>query len=187
MSQTDEEIAARVQRGDTEQFGMLVTRFEAKISRYARKFLRTAEDREDLVQEVFLKAFINIQSFDTSRRFSPWLYRIAHNEFVNAIRKSSRQPFQLFDFDTFFPELSAKETADGDTNRFEISREMETCLAELPVKYREPIVLYHFEELHYDVIAEILHIPISTVGVRLNRGKQRLKDIYETNFGKNHD
>ena len=183
MPPTDESIAAQVQQGDTEAFGVLVSRFEAKISRYARKFLRVSEDREDLVQEVFLKAFVNIKSFDTSRKFSPWLYRIAHNEFVNALKKGSRQPFQLFDFDTVLPHLAAPETADKDAERREISKEMETCLSELDIKYREPLVLYYLEELSYETIAEVLHIPISTVGVRMRRGKHRLKEIYEATFG----
>jgi len=61
---------------------------------------------------------------------------------------------------------------------------MEACLTELSDKYREPLVLYHFEELPYDAIAEILHIPISTVGVRIKRGKERLRVLYEAKFGK---
>ncbi len=60
---TDEEIAERVQRGDTELFGILVERYGDKLSRYARKFLSRREDIEDLVQEVFIKAYTNIQSF----------------------------------------------------------------------------------------------------------------------------
>lgn len=187
MSETDEALAIRVQQSDTEAFGELVKRFEEKISRYARKFLRVAEDREDIVQDVFLKAFINIKSFDAHRKFSPWLYRIAHNEFVNALRKGSRQPFQLFDFDTFLPHLAADETADGDTRRLEISREMESCLAELPAKYREPVVLYHFEELSYETIADILQVPTSTVGVRIKRGKERLRVMYHAKYGHEYD
>ncbi len=184
MPETDEAVALRVQQGDKEAFGVLVSSFEPKISRYARKFLRVAEDREDIVQEVFLKAFINIKSFDTTRKFSPWLYRIAHNEFVNALKKGGRQPFQLFDFDTFFPELSTPEIASDASERAELAREMEACLSELSDKYREPLVLYHFEELPYDAIAEILRVPVSTVGVRLKRGKERLRTLYEAKFGK---
>ena len=91
--QTDEQIAIAVQKGDAQAFGLLVERFEPKLLRYARKFLFDYEDGKDMVQEVFIKAYGNIQSFDTSRSFSSWIYRIAHNEFINAIRKKGRSRF----------------------------------------------------------------------------------------------
>jgi len=86
---TDEEIALMVQQGDIQAFGMLVDRYERKIKRYAKKFISSAEDAKDLAQEVFMKAYANIQSFNAERRFSPWIYRIAHNEFVNALKKKT--------------------------------------------------------------------------------------------------
>lgn len=100
---TDEEIAREVQAGKMELFGAIVKRYEAKMLRYARKFLFGYEDAEDVVQEVFLKAYINIQSFNASKKFSSWLYRIAHNEFINAIKKKGREHLSLFDLDTLFP------------------------------------------------------------------------------------
>src|SRR3989344_1122217 len=106
---TDEEIAARVQQGQIHDFGLLVERFEAKMMRYARKFLFGYRDSEDLVQEVFVKAYVNIKGFDTSRVFSSWLYRIAHNEFINAIKKKGREPITFFDPDTLFPHPVAPE------------------------------------------------------------------------------
>ena len=85
--QTDEQIAQAVQKGDSSAFGLLVERYEPKLLRYAKKFLFDYEDGKDIVQEVFIKAYSNIQSFDSGRSFSSWIYRIAHNEFINAIRK----------------------------------------------------------------------------------------------------
>ncbi|HEY4524474.1 MAG TPA: RNA polymerase sigma factor [Candidatus Paceibacterota bacterium] len=99
----DKEIARRAQRGDTESFGFLVEKYGAKIKRYGKKFLLNREDLEDLTQEVFLKAYANIQSFDARQSFSPWLYRIAHNEFVNAIKKRAGRKIFSVDFDLFFP------------------------------------------------------------------------------------
>ena len=93
--ETDEEIAKRVQGGDVDSFGVLIERYEEKIARYARKFLMRGEDVKDIVQEVFIKAYVNIQSFDTRQRFSPWIYRIAHNEFINAIKKKLQDLWKL--------------------------------------------------------------------------------------------
>lgn len=186
MQQSDEEIVAKVKSGDSESFGVLVQRYEAKMARYGRRFLSDPSDIEDLVQEVFLKAYVNIQSFDVTRRFSPWLYRIAHNEFVNALKRKSRQPFSFFDFDTdiVFPHPIAAETADKEAHDRELRQALGASLDKIPDKYRESLVLYYVEELSYQDIAEVLRIPISTVGVRLQRGKEKLKKVYEGQYGK---
>jgi len=174
---TDEELAAAVQSGDTASFGTLMERYEPKLLRYARKFLAGVEDCEDLVQEAFIKAYVNIRAFDPARRFSPWIYRIAHNEFVNAIKKKWRDRIITFDVDELFPHPVAKKTADADVRTAEMRSLLERGLGRIGPKYREPLVLYYLEELEYREIAEILHIPVSTVGVRLKRGRDALKKV----------
>ncbi len=183
---TDEEIARQVQRGDIESFDLLINRYEEKILRYARKFLSDTEDIRDIVQEVFIKAYVNMKSFDASQRFSPWIYRIAHNEFVNALKKKSRMPMPFFDPDVLFPHPVAEETADSEANRKELKHMLDACLDTLSSKYRELLVLYYFEDMDYKEIAEVLHIPISTVGVRLRRAKALLRKMVtetETAYG----
>lgn len=174
---TDEAIAEQVQRGALQAFGTLVERYEQKMLRYARKFLFDSEESHDVVQEVFIKAYTNINSFKTDQRFSPWLYRIAHNEFINRGKKKQRQPVFYFDFDTLIPHPRAKETASAEAERNDLRRELDEHLAALSPKYREPLVLYYFEELDYTEIADILQIPVSTVGVRLARGRAQLKKL----------
>ncbi len=176
VEKTDEEIAAKVQGGDIQSFGLLMERYEQKMLRFGRKFLSDSEDIKDIVQEIFIKAYVNMQSFDASRRFSPWIYRIAHNEFVNAIKKKSREKIYFFDIDVLFPHPPSPETADGETNKQDIRRMLDKCLGELDSKYSEPLILYYFEDMGYKDIAEILQIPVSTVGVRLQRGKAMLKN-----------
>ena len=176
---TDEEIAREVQSGDVNIFGVLIKRYEKKMLRYAKKFLFDYDDAEDIVQEVFLKAYINIQSFDTGRKFSSWLYRIAHNEFINAIKKKKRQPLSFFDPDTLFPRMISKENADTKANERELSQMLDKCLNKLNTKYREPLILYYFEEMSYKEIADVLRVPIATVGIRLQRGKKNMKTLYE--------
>ena len=110
---SDEDLARKVQSGDTEAFGELVGRYQEKLLRYARKFLLDPDDAQDIVQDIFIKAYHNMQSFDTSRRFSPWIYRIAHNEFINELKKrQSRKTTFTIDFDALFPHLQAVERAD---------------------------------------------------------------------------
>jgi RNA polymerase sigma-70 factor (ECF subfamily) len=175
---TDEDIAGRVQKGETQWFAFLVERYEPKITRYARKFLFGHEDRQDLIQDIFIKAFTNIKSFDTSRKFSPWIYRIAHNEFINTIKKKGRDYLTFFDTDTLLPQAVYEEEK-SEIDEVALKKMLDTSLDKIDSKYREPLVLYYYEELDYQAIADIMHIPISTVGVRLRRGKEALKKVVQ--------
>lgn len=173
---TDEKIAEFVQQGDSDKFGLLIDRYQEKILRYAKKFLFKAENAEDLVQDVFIKAYTNIENFDVNLNFSSWLYRIAHNHFINAIGKKSRVLW-FFDMDLIFPRICSKDRTDKDILDKELKTILDKSIAGLGVKYREAIVLYYFEELSYKQISEILHIPVSAVGIRINRAKKMLKKI----------
>ena len=180
---TDEVIAFRVQKGDAESFGVLVERYEAKLLRYGRKFLSNGADVEDLVQEVFIKSYVNIKSFDPGLKFSPWIYRIAHNVFVNAVRSKVRMPVFSFDLDLIFPQPIAPETADEEAHRAHTRKMLDECLDKIDPKYRETLVLYFYEDMSYKEIAEVLQIPVSTVGVRIARGKTVLKNILKDHDG----
>lgn len=175
---SDEQAASRVQAGEADLFGVLVERYEKKLLRYGRKFLSTKEDIEDIVQEVFISAYQNMQSFDTEARFSPWIYRIAHNAFVNGLEKKGRRPL-LVDFDTFISHPVYDDPVPRERELQEIKQSMEKGLDQLQPKYREVLILYYLEELPYKDIADILQVPSGTVGVRLKRAKESLKKVYE--------
>lgn len=176
---SDEDIVREVQTGTHEAFGVLVERYEDKMKRYARRFLFGYEDAEDLVQEVFLKAYTNIYSFDSTRKFSSWLYRIAHNEFINAIKKKGKEPVPFFDPDSLFPHPIASEQTDEEITKQETSAQLEKCLDKIDAKYREILVLFYFEDMNYQQIADILQLPVATVGVRLKRGRERMRKLLE--------
>ncbi len=172
---TDEQLVKLIREQDKELFGILIDRYEAKITRYIRRFIQNEEDVADIVQNVFIKVFINLQSFDIDRVFNSWIYRIAHNETVTYLKKKGNEKVSFLDFDTMFPHPFAKETADKPTLDKELENMLSSSLSLIPLKYREVLVLYYYEELSYQEIADILHIPIATVGVRLRRGKERLE------------
>ncbi len=174
---TDEEVAACVQRGDSDAFGTLIERYDEKMGRYAHRFMADDEDVKDIVQELFIKAYVNIRSFDTSRKFSSWLYRIAHNEFVNALKKKKREMVSFVDFDELYPGPVSDRTADSQAQHAELRQMLETHLQEISLRYREPLILSYFDELNYNEIADVLRIPVSTVGVRLKRGREALRKV----------
>ncbi len=176
--ETDESIAGRVQKGDGGAFALLMERYQQKLTRYARKFLSDPDDTKDIVQDIFIKTYENMQSFDASRRFSPWIYRIAHNEFVNALKKrNASHTVFAFDIDTLVPHLAAPETADSASLERDVRKTLEGHLDKLGAKYREPLILYYLEGMDYKEISEILQVPVSPVGVRLARARSMLKKI----------
>lgn len=181
---TDEEIVSMVKRGDIDAFGVLMGRYEEKMLRYGRKFIAGKEDIKDTIQNVFLKAYQNIQGFDTKKKFSSWLYRIAHNELVNVLKKKKRSPVLSLDFDIFLPYLKDGTDIEKEINMQEMKKAIDSCLDKLDPKYREPLVLYYFEEADYKEISDIMRIPVSTVGVRLKRGREIIKKIYQENIKK---
>ena len=131
------------------------------------------------MQEVFLKAYININSFDENQNFSPWIYRIAHNEAINFLKKKKPEPFSLFDVDVLFPHPVAKEKTDDKTEKEIIKKMIDEVLEDISFKYKEVLVLYFYEDFSYKEISQMLKIPVTTVGVRISRGKEKVEEIFK--------
>jgi RNA polymerase sigma-70 factor (ECF subfamily) len=178
---TDEALAALVQGNNQEALGVLMDRYQAKLLRYGRRFLSQDDSIVDVVQDVFIKAYENIQSFDVTRKFSPWIYRIAHNAFVNEIRRKSREPLMYLDLDTILAHPTYEFDPAADEERTHIQALMNKGLDALAPSYKEVIILYYIEELGYQEISDVLQVPVGTVGVRLRRARQALKDYVEGN------
>ena len=177
LEKKDEEIILLVKSGDKEAYEIIVDRYLDRMKRYARRFIYNRDDIDDLVQEVFLKAYMNIQRFDDKRKFSSWIYRIAHNEFVNAIKKKTYEKLFRVDFDTLFPHPAAKEDSSEFTDKRFTKEILDENLEKIDPKYREVLILYFFEDMDYKDITDVLSIPTSTVGVRISRGKAKLKEL----------
>ncbi|MDD5433604.1 MAG: RNA polymerase sigma factor [Candidatus Pacebacteria bacterium] len=179
---TDEQLAGLTQQGNVEAFGFLVKKYQDRMQRYIKRIIQGHEEANDISQNVFLKAFENIQGFNTKQRFSPWIYRIAHNETVNYLRK--KKPLLLFDFDVFLPHYNlGKDDIENEAEKKDLSQKIERFLGELSLKQKEVLLLYYFQELSYQEIADVLKIPIATVGVRIKRAKEAIKEIASAQGG----
>lgn len=172
---TDEELAALAQGNNEDAFGVLMERYQGRLLRYGRKFLSDNDHIGDIVQDVFIKTYQNIRSFDAARKFSPWIYRIAHNAFANAIRKKHREPLVSMDFDTFIAHPAYEHDPAKDEDMKIMLSLVESGLETVPALYKEVIILFYIEELSYQEIADVLHVPVGTVGIRLRRGREMLK------------
>lgn len=182
--QSDVEIVEQVIDGDVELFAEIITRYQKPLIVYTRRITFSQQAAEDVTQNTFIKSYQNLRGFDTSKKFSSWIYRIAHNEAVNYIRKNKREI--TTSKETWFDsKASDRESVEAEMDKKLTSEALSHGLMQLPLKYREPLVLHTLEGKSYDEISDILRIPPSTVGTRIRRGKSKLKVLLQAKGGGN--
>lgn len=171
---SDELIVASVVSGNVDEFADIMDRYEAKLTRYVVYLIHDPATAKDVVQDTFIKAYQNLNSFNPKYKFSSWIYRIAHNEAMNAIKKHRfLYSEEVDDLPSKEYEQNISELIDDDL----LKTNVHDCLKQLETKYREVIQLVYFENMKYDDVSDVLHIPSSTVGVWLSRAKSKLKLI----------
>lgn len=172
---TDEEIVAKIIKGDKKLYEEILDRYEKKIYFYLRRL--TGWDQlsvEDMVQDTFIKVYKNLASFDLKLKFSSWIYRIAHNVGVDFLKTQKRTT----NIDDLEEVLASKQTSVEDLAIAEVEKDLlKNALKKIDWKYREVILLYYLEERSYEEMSDILQIPVSTVGVLLMRAKKKLKEL----------
>ena len=182
---TDEQVVEHIRSKDKETYAELVNRYSDKLLRYIGFMIKDGDLVTEVVQRTFVKAYENLNSFDTSRKFSPWIYRIAHNEAISEIRGRKKILYWPLEAD-FWGVFESKGPSPEDDLDDKLMREwLDSCLADLAEKYRSVLVLYYFENKSYEEIGEILRISIGTVGTRLRRGKALVKKLCKRTDGKN--
>ncbi len=175
---TDQEIIDFV-RQNKECYQFLVKRYEAKLTRYVRRISNVPKESvEDILQTVFLKTYMNLNTFDRGTEFSPWIYRITHNETINYWRKNKKQDmvFSIDDKDFLKNIVSDGRSVEKQVTQKLDSQKISEAIARLSSKHRQVLALRYKEELSYQEISEILKKPIGTVGTLINRGKKVLQE-----------
>jgi RNA polymerase sigma-70 factor (ECF subfamily) len=175
---SDEQLALQAQN-DVDVFGELIDRFEQPLMRYVRRISDfSAEEIEEVLQEVFLKAWRNLKDFDGSQKFSSWIYRITHNETISEFRrKKSRGAEKQIGWDEELIEtLPNKIDLPKEFDQTESARAIRNAISKIPEKYRNAIVLRYLEEKTYDEMADILQMPVGSVATLVTRGKKLMRD-----------
>jgi RNA polymerase sigma-70 factor (ECF subfamily) len=179
--QVTDEVVVKQALQDKEQFGVLMDRYEAKLRRYiARLGVRNTDDQLDVLQDIFLKVYRNLNGFDPKLKFSSWVYRIAHNEAISAYRKKNVRPegHLVADSEEILSFVSGTlETADVTFDKTVNADEVNQALLQIDKKYSEVLLLRFFEHKEYDEISDILQIPIGSVGTLIHRGKKQLATV----------
>jgi RNA polymerase sigma-70 factor (ECF subfamily) len=171
---SDEKLVELTRENNQELYGEIIERYEAKLQRYLRKFIFNPDELDDVLQCVFIKAYKNLFGFDINKKFSPWIYRIAHNEAINHLKKNSKERISLDEVE--YKIVDEKMDIGVHIDEALLKEKIENYLSRIKLKYREPLILFYFEQKSYEEISDILRIPKSTVGTLISRGKKLLKD-----------
>ena len=179
LDMTDEEIVRRA-LSDKEAFAHLIERYEAKLLRYLERLgVLVREDREDILQNAFVKAYRNLNSFDPTLAFSSWLYRIAHNEAMSFFRAKRARPQVILseEGEALITELRDDVADASAVAELRLSREeLGKAFAKLEPRYRDVLTLRFFEERSYAEMSDILEVPVGTVSTLLYRAKRALRE-----------
>jgi RNA polymerase sigma-70 factor (ECF subfamily) len=169
----EKEILKRILLGDKESFGELFLKHQDFIFKIIFGYVKVQEDAEDILSDVFLKAYEKIEDFRGDSKISSWLYRIAYNLSMNWLERKKDRNVDIT------PEIENSVKEDSYEKIFEkaiISKSLGNVIEGMPDKYKIIIKLYYFEEKSYDEISEILKIPINTVKVHLFRAKKIIEE-----------
>ncbi len=177
---TDEEIV-KLSLADQEYFLHIIKRYKLKLYRYVLRISNIdPEEAEDILQEVFMKVYQNLNDFDDSLKFSSWIYRITHNQVISNFRKITARPQKAgFDIDdelikNIASEFNLVDNLDAKILQKNIAKVIEN----MNVKYREVLVLKFLEEKSYNEISDIIKKPTGTVGSLMNRAKKEFREEF---------
>ena len=178
----DRTLVERILGGDRDLFGVLVSRYEKRVVNYVYRITHRYEEAHDLAQEIFVKVYLAIDRYDPKYQFSTWLFRIAQNSAIDALRKKSISEVPLSRPTDDEPGGKEREFADDGISPYralknkQLSAAIDTAVEKLPPDYRELIQLRHFAELSYEEIATMKKLPLGTVKNKLFRARNLLKE-----------
>lgn len=179
---SDEELVSQAAHNNREALETLVARHLKRVYGFAYTFVRNRADAEDITQDVFVKVWRKLGTFDQTKLFRPWLYRIVRNTALDFLKKKSAIPFSNFDRvegDNWLEQSIVDESQQLEVaaDRTLWADKLGTALPQLAPKYAEVISLYHQKDLNFREIAEYLGKPLNTVKSRYRRGIVALKKL----------
>lgn len=178
----DAELVERARRQDVQAYSELVQRYQKKIYALVYNMTSSREDAEDMVQDVFIKAYSSLHHFHGNSSFYTWVYRIAVNRTINYIKKRKRRSADSLDDvdksierDPAYVELSAKESPFRDLTITELRDKLNRALQTLSEKHRVVVVMHDIEGIPHEEIAKTLGCSEGTVRSRLFYARQALQ------------
>lgn len=178
MSETElAGLLSQVRAGDADAWGELYRRYAPAMFRFCRRLLPAREDAEDATTEIFMKVRQKLGSYDSSRPFTAWLYKVASNHCWDTLRRRHiRQDLETGDVD----DLPLEHPDPNQLQRLEAEhtgKQVRDALAKLPDRARAVLVLRYFADLSYEEIADTMGVRRQFVGVLLLRARHHLRDV----------
>jgi len=176
INKTDEQIVVLTLKNQN-YYLYLMKRYETKLLNYILKISNISrEDAEDILQEVFIKAYQNLNDFDLNYKFSNWIYSIAHNTTISVFRKKKVRP-QTVSWEDKDLNNILESTLDAENISFQkiTYKQIIKIMDRLPLNYKDVLILKFVEEKNYQEISDILHKPMGTIATLINRAKKSLK------------
>ncbi len=171
------DVLTQVRAGDPEAWGALYGLYAPAIFRFCRRALPTREDAEDATTEIFMKVRQKLGSYDASRPFTAWLYKVASNHCWDMLRRRRiRQDLETGDLETLpleHPDPDQLEQLQMEHD----SKHVRAGLAKMPDRARMALVLRYYSDMSYDEIADTLGVRRAFVGVLLLRARHQLREI----------
>jgi len=190
----DLSLVRRVQRGDKGAYDALVLKYQHKVLKLVRRYVRDPSEAEDVVQDAFIKAYRALPNFRGDSAFYTWLYRIAINTAKNSLVSASRRPISvdLDAQDAAAAELQSRLKDTDTPERLLLTDEIRSVVNRaidgLPEDLRRAIVLREIEGLSYEDIAASMACPVGTVRSRIFRAREaidrHLKGVFEGGLGR---
>ncbi len=174
----DQELVARVQKGDKRSYDLLVIKYQYKVLSIVGRFVKDQAEAQDVAQEAFIKAYRAINNFRGDSAFYTWLYRIAVNTAKNYLMARKRRPSSDFDIDDDesssdgIEALQDIETPEASYARDQLKEVVESALGSLSEELKMAITLREYDGFSYEDIAEILDCPVGTVRSRIFRARE---------------
>jgi len=192
---SDEELLSLFRAGQRDVFGTLVRRYQRELYGYLRRYLGDADLADDVFQTTFVQVFAKAGQYEPGRPVRPWLYAIATNQAIDAMRKIGRHPtVSLEQTETeadgerrgLIDLLEARESDPFDNVDQAETRELvRACLDRLPDFLKQVILMAYYQGLKYQEIADALEIPLGTVKSRLHAAMVKLQEVWEQAGTKN--
>lgn len=178
--ETDHDLVAKALQGNHKAFKALVERCHATVYAVVRGMLGDGDEVDDVVQNVYIKVYRGLAGFRGDSKLSTWVYQIARNETINAIRKRRPEVKPLEDM-----ELRASEDGNPDAvyGKQEVGERVDRAMSNLDENYRVALELRYMGERSYEEIAELMGLPIGTVKTYIYRGKAQLKKVISRESG----
>lgn len=170
QKRTDNELIDLTLDSNKEYFTELVTRYYPKLSRYLHRLLNgNVHDVEEVLSETFMKAYVHLATYTPSLTFSAWIYRIAHNQAIDLMRKKTR---------TQTIAIEEHHASFDPTKQYEEKDYVEHVLGHLNIEERNLLTLFYLEELSLYEMSDILKIRPNTLAVRIKRIRERIRKQY---------